>query len=72
MGSSLQYCRSEQLLVFLEFSWKMMGAQLAFYLLPLSDPGILLEFDKGEVVCNPIRMEDGLNSWSCVFAIRTR
>ena len=49
MGSSLQKCRSEQLLVFLEISWKMTGAQFALYLLPVLGPVSLLEVDVGSV-----------------------
>ena len=49
MESSLQYCRSEQLLVFLAISWKMTGAQFAFYLLPVLGPVSLLEVDDGSV-----------------------
>ena len=40
---------SEQLLVFLAISWKMTGAQFAFYLLPVSGPVSLLEVDVGSV-----------------------
>ena len=47
MGSSLQQCRSEQLLVFLAISLKMTGAQFAFYLLPVSVAISLLEVDVG-------------------------
>ena len=56
MGVSLQYCRSEQLLVFLAVSWKMTGAQFAFYLLPVSGPVRLLEVDVGSV---PDRRQGG-------------
>ena len=62
----------------------MTGAQVAFYLLPVSVPVSLIEVDVGSVpgrddevvvVCNPIRMgrwSDGKSLWSCVFDIRTR
>ena len=49
MVSSLQYFRSEQLLVFLANSWKMTGAQFAFYLLPVSGPISPLDVDVGSV-----------------------
>ena len=49
MGSSLQLCSSEQLLVFLATSWKMTRAQFAFYLLPVPGPISLLEVDVGSV-----------------------
>ena len=49
-GNSLQYCRWEQLLVFLTISWKMTGAQFAFYLLPVSGPVSLLDVDVGSVL----------------------
>ena len=49
MGSSLQECRSEQLLVFLAISWKMTGTLFAFYLLPVSGIISLLEVDVGSV-----------------------
>ena len=49
MGSNFQWCRSEQLLVFLAISWKMIGAQLALYLLPVSGPVSILEVDVGSV-----------------------
>ena len=39
----------EPLLVFLAISWKITGAQFAFYLLLVSDPIILLEVDVGSV-----------------------
>ena len=45
MGSSLQYYRSEQLIVFLASSWKVLGAQFAFYLLSVLGPVSLLEVD---------------------------
>ena len=35
--------------MFLAISWKITGAQLAFYLLPVSGPVSLLEVDVGSV-----------------------
>ena len=49
MGSNLQLCHSEQLLVFLAISWKITRAQLAFYLLPVVGAISLPEVDIGSV-----------------------
>ena len=51
MGSSLQKCSSEQLLVFLAISWKMTGAQFdVISLLLVSGPISLREVDVGSVL----------------------
>ena len=47
----------EQLLVFLAISWKMTGAQLEFYLLPVCSPVLCWAEDEVAVVCNLISMD---------------
>ena len=62
---TLTICRSEQLVVFLAVSWKMTGAQLAFYILPYTVQSAFLRLmkvmcrvgDELAVVCNPISMD---------------
>ena len=49
IGSSLESCRSEQLLVLLAINGRMTGAQFAFYLMPISGSVSLLEVHVGSV-----------------------